>query len=136
MVPKSSRRSVTLSISLTPELMSTVNSKINSGLYTYASELIREALRLLLHDQHDQESGSPKELAKHEPVSERLTGILDASRLGAGLHDQKLRRQMPHLTESEIVSTRLATWNSTESDDVIRDSPARLKRLRKQLSTS
>ena len=37
----------TLNISLTPELAELVNSKVNSGLYHSASEVIREGLRLL-----------------------------------------------------------------------------------------
>ena len=36
-----------MNVSLTPELESLVNAKVNSGLYNSASEVIREALRLL-----------------------------------------------------------------------------------------
>ena len=36
-----------MNVSLTPELESFVNSKVESGRYTSASEVIREALRLL-----------------------------------------------------------------------------------------
>ena len=42
------RRAVTLSISLTPELAAEIGSRVESGLYTSASELLREALRLLI----------------------------------------------------------------------------------------
>jgi antitoxin ParD1/3/4 len=36
-----------MNVSLTPELEVMVNEKVKSGLYTSASEVIREALRLL-----------------------------------------------------------------------------------------
>ncbi len=36
-----------MNISLTPELEQYVNSKVSSGMYTSASEVIRESLRLL-----------------------------------------------------------------------------------------
>jgi antitoxin ParD1/3/4 len=39
-------------VSLTPRLEQLVKEKVDSGLYNNASEVIREALRLL--DQHDQ----------------------------------------------------------------------------------
>jgi antitoxin ParD1/3/4 len=37
----------TMNISLTPELVELVNSKVTSGMYHSASEVIREGLRLL-----------------------------------------------------------------------------------------
>jgi antitoxin ParD1/3/4 len=37
----------TMNISLTPQLEKLVNDRVKSGLYTSASEVIREALRLL-----------------------------------------------------------------------------------------
>jgi antitoxin ParD1/3/4 len=40
-----------MNISLTPELENFVHNKVNSGMYTSASEVIRESLRLLhTHD--------------------------------------------------------------------------------------
>jgi len=40
-----------MNISLTPELEQYVNSKVSSGMYTSASEVVRESLRLLhLHE--------------------------------------------------------------------------------------
>jgi antitoxin ParD1/3/4 len=43
---------MTLSISLTPHLENLVRAKIDSGMYSSASEVVREALRLL--DEQDQ----------------------------------------------------------------------------------
>lgn len=36
-----------MNVSLTPELETLINQKVESGLYTSASEVVREALRLL-----------------------------------------------------------------------------------------
>jgi antitoxin ParD1/3/4 len=41
------RRMTTMNISLTPQLEKLVQERVKSGLYTSASEVIREALRLL-----------------------------------------------------------------------------------------
>ena len=41
------RHMATMNISLTPQLEKLVNDRVESGLYTSASEVIREALRLL-----------------------------------------------------------------------------------------
>lgn len=42
-----------MNVSLTPELEQLVNEKVHSGLYQTASEVVREALRLLkLRDEH------------------------------------------------------------------------------------
>lgn len=43
---------MTLSISLTPQLENMVRAKISSGMYSSASEVVREALRLM--DEQDQ----------------------------------------------------------------------------------
>lgn len=48
MAPQPDRRATTLSISVTPELAREISRRVDSGLYSSASELIREALRLLL----------------------------------------------------------------------------------------
>jgi len=43
---------MTLNVSLTPQLEELVRTKVASGMYNSASEVVREALRLL--DEHDQ----------------------------------------------------------------------------------
>src|SRR6266852_3642394 len=47
MKPRRRRRTPTMNVSLTPELERLVTEKVESGMYTSASEVIREALRLL-----------------------------------------------------------------------------------------
>jgi antitoxin ParD1/3/4 len=43
-----------MNISLTPELERRIAEKVDSGLYTTASEVVREALRLLFSDEEEQ----------------------------------------------------------------------------------
>jgi len=45
-----------MNVSLTPEMEKLVNTKVNSGRYNSAGEVVREALRLL--EEHDQARGS------------------------------------------------------------------------------
>ncbi len=49
-----------MNVSLTPELESLVHEKVESGLYTSASEVVREALRLL----NDRDSVQQQRLAE------------------------------------------------------------------------
>ena len=42
-----------MNISLTPELERRISEKVESGLYTTASEVVREALRLLFSDEEE-----------------------------------------------------------------------------------
>ena len=42
-----------MNVSLTPELEELVNEKVRSGLYQTASEVVRDALRLLKQRDHD-----------------------------------------------------------------------------------
>ena len=44
-----------MNVSLTPELEQLVNEKVQSGLYQTASEVVREALRLLKERDHTRE---------------------------------------------------------------------------------
>jgi len=44
-----------MNISLTKELEKIIQDKVNSGLYTSASEVIREALRLMQHNDNLQQ---------------------------------------------------------------------------------
>ena len=57
-------RDMTLNVSLTPQLEDMVKTKVSSGLYNSASELVREALRLL--DERDQFRGMQLEKLRRE----------------------------------------------------------------------
>jgi len=49
------RGKICMNVSLTPELERLVNEKVESGLYQTASEVVREALRLLKEHDHARE---------------------------------------------------------------------------------
>jgi antitoxin ParD1/3/4 len=55
---------MTLSISLSPQLENMVRAKIDSGMYTSVSEVVREALRLL--DEYDQLRNKRLETLRHD----------------------------------------------------------------------
>ena len=50
-----------MNVSLTPRLEAMIREKVDSGMYNNASEVVREALRLL--EQHDRERRLREELA-------------------------------------------------------------------------
>ena len=61
-----------MNVSLTPELEKFVNTKVESGRYNSASEVVREALRLL--EEHDQ--ARSRQLAEfNEELGRRLASL-------------------------------------------------------------
>ena len=63
-----------MSLSLTPELEDFVHSRVISGRYTSASEVVREALRLL--ENQDRERGTRLEAFRSE-LDHRLNSLDD-----------------------------------------------------------
>lgn len=61
-----------MNVSLTPELEEFVNTKVDSGRYNSASEVVREALRLL--EEHDHARASRLEAFNHE-IGRRLESL-------------------------------------------------------------
>jgi antitoxin ParD1/3/4 len=61
-----------MNVSLTPELDSFVAGKVESGRYTSASEVVREALRLL--EEHDR-ARSAQLAAFNQEIGARLTSL-------------------------------------------------------------
>lgn len=76
-----------MNVSLTPELEQLVTEKVESGRYTSASEVIREALRLL--EEHDQLK--QQRLAQVREKIDRGLQQLDA---GEGISAQEAREQL------------------------------------------
>ena len=70
-----------MNVSLTPELESFVQNKVSSGRYTSASEVVREALRLL----EEQEKARASQLAAFRSEVDRRLGSLDR---GEGLEGE------------------------------------------------
>jgi antitoxin ParD1/3/4 len=74
-----------MNVSLTPELEKFVSLKVDSGLYNSASEVIREALRLL----ESQESSRAAQLAAFQTELARRLADLDAGNSISGEELQK-----------------------------------------------
>lgn len=53
-----------MNVNLTPQLEEMVREKVNSGLYTSASEVVREALRLM--DEQDRMRAAKLEQLRHD----------------------------------------------------------------------
>jgi antitoxin ParD1/3/4 len=58
-----------MNVSLTPELESMINNKVKTGLYNSASEVVREALRLL------EEQDRIKEMRREDLRREIMKGV-------------------------------------------------------------
>ena len=69
-----------MNVSLTPELEQLVQDKVASGLYQTASEVVREALRLL--KERDMRQCLPLREARKVPVARPLRGSLPHARGG------------------------------------------------------
>lgn len=146
-----------MNVSLTSELERYVREKVGSGLYNSASEVVREALRLLVAQDRDESShraeadeGRAPHLAARPPAaahtterdpaslrvaSARLRQALDMLHLSYALMKQNLRRKDTTASEAEI-EVRLAVWRSDadwgeEAPGYLERSPERLARLRR-----
>ena len=84
-----------MNVSLTPELESLVYEKVKSGLYTSASEVVREALRLL----NDKDTIQQRRLAELPNPDESLAEALEGS---IGVLDSSTRNggRVPHIAEN------------------------------------
>ncbi len=73
-----------MNVSLTPELDSWINQKVNSGLYNSSSEVIREGLRTLIR-QEEQKQAMLENLR-----SEIQLGIRQLDQKQSKIFDQKI----------------------------------------------
>jgi antitoxin ParD1/3/4 len=76
-----------MNVSLTPELEQLVTEKVESGRYTSASEVIREALRLL--EEHDQ-----LKQGRLAQVREKIDRGLQQLEAGQGVSAQEARARL------------------------------------------
>ena len=86
-----------MNVSLTPELEKFVATKVESGRYTSASEVVREALRLL--DEHDQ-ARAAQLAAFNGEIGRRLAAIdrgetVDPAEARAHLQRKSEQRRKP-----------------------------------------
>jgi putative addiction module CopG family antidote len=121
MAKKSEKRTTALSISLPDELARAVSRRVESGLYASASEVIREALRLLLETDRLEtgrlETGRLEPGAKsaqgewrqnlagqnpagHNPTGQRLATAFELAELGAAMRRTRLDQQNCAVAES------------------------------------
>jgi antitoxin ParD1/3/4 len=76
-----------MNVSLTPELEKFVNDKVESGRYNSASEVVREALRLL--EEHDQARG-----AQIAAFNQELKHRIAALDRGEGIDPAEVRQRI------------------------------------------
>lgn len=117
------RRTTTLSISLTSELAAAVAARVESGLYTSASELVREALRLLFESERRPATAD----AVRESPADRFRRVLELRDFGASL------RAAPADDDAaaRTAERRRALDEAMESDHEIRPAADRLRKLRR-----
>jgi len=135
-----------MNVSLTPDLERFVREKVDSGLYSSASEVVREALRLLVArvEEETAHRDAARGLANSAvrqgspPLDEaaaRFQQALALLRLSYSLMSQNVRRRQPGATEAEI-GERLAAWRAEadwaeEAPGHLARSPERLEKLRR-----
>jgi antitoxin ParD1/3/4 len=79
-----------MNVSLTPELMKFVNAKVKGGRYNSASEVVREALRLL----EEHEKARAAQLSEfNKELSRRMAALDRGERVEAGEARTALRRK-------------------------------------------
>ncbi|HZU43225.1 MAG TPA: type II toxin-antitoxin system ParD family antitoxin [Terriglobales bacterium] len=82
-----------MNVSLTPELERFVQTKVESGRYNSASEVVREALRLL----DDHEKARAAQLAEFNQELDRRLASLDR---GEGVDPAEARRRLHRRSEA------------------------------------
>lgn len=88
-----------MNISLTEELEQFVNAKVNSGMYTSASEVIRESLRLLL-TYEDLQSQRIKQL--NQVIEVGLEQLNAGNKVPAKDSYDKLKKKINRITKKSI----------------------------------
>lgn len=142
MSPAEPTKRVGMNISLTPELARTIQERVDGGLYSSASEVVREALRLLV--EKDRPAPSPpiegskasnldtsdwRELraallgGESALANERLRDIGELFRAAVLLKRSQLVSEFPS-APSEVIQKHLAQWLRERSgEDVGGDGP-------------
>ena len=81
----------TLNVSLTPELEAFVQSRVATGRYQTASEVVREGLRLLEEREHAKE-------AALEEIRQKLHRARDQARRGQGIQGSVVLEEIQELS--------------------------------------
>lgn len=86
-----------MNISLTPELENYIHKKINSGLYTSVSEVIRESLRLM-HTYDDLQQHKVHQLNREIEIG--LTQLASGQKIPASESYQRLKKKIQNTNNS------------------------------------
>ena len=135
MVPKEGRRRTsTLSISLPHELAEAISERVRSGLYTSASELIREALRLLLRVEEAQRSQLERVAGAAvagglSSEAMRFATTMQLHDLGMAICEEKLRHAEGGLAEEAARDRLRRLKEQQEAGPGLRIAPERLAKL-------
>jgi len=87
-----------MNVSLTPELEQFVNAKVSSGMYTSASEVIRESLRLL-HTYEDLQNQRIKQLNQSTDIG--LTQLNTGNKISAKTSYDKLKKKINKIAKEK-----------------------------------
>jgi len=85
-----------MNISLTPELEQFVQAKVNSGMYTSASEVVRESLRLL-HTHDDLQSQRIGQL--NQAIELGLQQLNEGKKISAEASYNRLKKKIDQITK-------------------------------------
>jgi len=89
---------LTMNVSLTPELEQYVNDKIESGMYTSASEVIRESLRLL-HTYEDLQAQRINQL--NQAIDVGLQSLKNGKKISAQASYDKLKKKINKIAKNK-----------------------------------
>ena len=129
MAKKSEKRTTALSISLPEELARAVSRRVEGGLYATASEVIREALRLLL------ETEARHAHWQQNPVGRRLATTFELAELGAAMRATRLSREGDPAADSTTVKGNVEDEDNQLAPG-LRLAPKRLKKLKRAASST
>jgi antitoxin ParD1/3/4 len=87
-----------MNVSLTPELEKFVSAKVETGRYSSASEVVREALRLL--EEHDQNCATRLGEFNQE-LARRLTSLASGSHIKPAEARDRLKRKSEQRRKSK-----------------------------------
>ena len=84
-----------MNVNLTPELEQLVHGKVETGRYNSASEVVREALRLM--EEHDQMKAMQK-----EEIRQKIAAGMESARAGRLTDGETFMAQMVEELDAEI----------------------------------
>jgi antitoxin ParD1/3/4 len=125
-----------MNVSLTPELERLIRQRVESGLYTSASEVVREALRLLEERDKLQSLRFEELLAAKRDGPERVVEPGDeAAVLAANLAEYGRRRDRNPMKEARMVQELVEKhgWSQARISKVTGLEPSQVSRSRKLL---